>query len=142
MQTLGVRESGTASLEAAVDAFSAALEEFTYDCAPPPTGLSRRRISVWPIGQWLKSYEIQATLLQGIEAMRAALKVFEEGQAAFNIEKAKRNLANAEALLAELEERVVVELTACFLQHHVEPVATRDRRGPGQCRGPRPPSQG
>ena len=45
----------------------------------------------------------QVTLLQGIHATRSALEVFEKGQVAFNVERAKRNLASTEALLEQIK---------------------------------------
>ena len=44
----------------------------------------------------------EVLLLRGIAAIQVSLEVFEDGQVVYNIEKATRHLAAAEALLAEI----------------------------------------
>jgi tetratricopeptide (TPR) repeat protein len=106
LSTLGEREAGTARLEQAVVAYEAALEERTRERYPFLWALTQenRGLALQVLGEREQS---AGRLEQAVAAMHGTLEVFEESGASYNVEKAKRNLASAEAALARLRESEV-----------------------------------
>jgi len=108
LQTLGARESGTARLEQALEAYQAALEERTRERVPLDWAWTQENIGLAYCALAEKSKD-QETLLRGIASIKASLEVYKDGRLTYDIEKAERNLAGAEALLARFKEGVFAE---------------------------------
>jgi tetratricopeptide (TPR) repeat protein len=103
--TLGERESGTARLEQAVAAYREALKERATMEAQLGKALKENATTQYQLGEALfmlgKRESGTARLEQAVAAYRAALDVFAKAGASDLREHARRNLADAEALLAE-----------------------------------------
>ena len=100
LRALGEREAGTARLEEAVEAHRAALEECTRERVPLDWAMTQISLG----GALLRLGEREggtARLEAAIAAFNAAIEVFEAAGADHYIEMAKRNLAEAEALLRQ-----------------------------------------
>jgi exonuclease VII small subunit len=103
--TLGERESGTARLEQAVAAYREALKERATMEAQLGKALKENATTQYQLGEALfmlgKRESGTARLEQAVAAYRAALDVFTKGGASDLLDDARRNLADAETLLAE-----------------------------------------
>jgi tetratricopeptide (TPR) repeat protein len=100
LQTLGERESGTARLEEAVTAYRAALEERTRERVPLNWAMTQNNLGT--ALQTLGERESGTVRLEeAVTAYRAALEVFEASSASHYVGVARKNLARAEALLAQ-----------------------------------------
>jgi len=108
LRRLGGRESGTARLEQALEAYQAALEERTRERVPLDWAWTQENIGLAYCALAEKSKD-QETLLRGIASIKASLEVYKDGRLTYDIEKAERNLAGAEALLARFKEGVFAE---------------------------------
>src|SRR5207245_2481819 len=73
LRTLGERESGTARLEQAVEAYRAALQEYTRERVPLDWAMTQTNLgtALWRLGQRESG---TARLEQAVEAYRAALQ--------------------------------------------------------------------
>jgi tetratricopeptide (TPR) repeat protein len=86
-----------------VAAFRAPLEEYSRERVPLQWALTQENLGL--ALQALGEKELSTDRMdQAIAAFRTALEVFEQAGASYNIEKARRNLALAEAALARLRQ--------------------------------------
>jgi tetratricopeptide (TPR) repeat protein len=97
---LGEREEGVARLEEAEAAFRAALEVRTRERVPFHWALTQENVGLALISLGRRRKDL-VSLEQAVEAIGGALEVFEQAGASYNINKARRHLARAQALLAE-----------------------------------------
>src|SRR5262249_37699451 len=100
LRHLGERENDVACLGDAVDAYREALKERTRDHLPRDWARTQLGLgaALYALGQRETG---TARTEEAVAACRAALVVFEDAKAAHLVETARRNLAQAEALLAE-----------------------------------------
>jgi len=104
------RESGTARLEEAVDAYRAALEEWTRERVPLAWAMTQNNLGI--ALQLLGERESgSARLQEAVGAFRAALEVLEIVQADHYLELVKGNCVKAESLIANRQKRAVESAT-------------------------------
>ncbi len=107
LATLGERESGTARLEEAVAAYHEALKEWTRERVPLDWASTQNNLgaALQTLGE-RESGQVESIrrLDEAVAAYRAALKEWTREAAPHWHEIARRNLARAEALLAERRE--------------------------------------
>jgi tetratricopeptide (TPR) repeat protein len=100
LKSLGERERGTDKLKQAVAAYREALKEWTREHAPLSWAITQNNL-----GTALESLGAResddARLEEAVAAFRNALEVFQSAQADHYVAMATRNLARAEALLAQ-----------------------------------------
>ncbi len=101
LTTLGSHVAGTTHLEEAVVAYRNALEETTRERYPRLWALTQENLglALQVLGEREKSAN---RLEQAVAAIGGALEVFEKSDATYNIKKARRTLASAEAALTRL----------------------------------------
>ncbi|MCA8880206.1 MAG: tetratricopeptide repeat protein, partial [Rhodobacteraceae bacterium] len=89
LRTLGQRETGTARLEEAVDAYRAALQERTRDRVPFLWAQTRENMALAHRAIFERTGD-PADLDAARRAVAQALEIYEEAGAGFYIEKATR----------------------------------------------------
>ena len=104
LRSLGERESGTARLTEAVRAYSEALKEYTRNRVPLQWAAIQNNLgaALRDLGERRGD---ETALEDAIAAFRGALEEYEKAGASHYAEVARRNLARAEAKLAELRKR-------------------------------------
>jgi tetratricopeptide (TPR) repeat protein len=102
LQTLGARESGTARLEQAVEAYRAALEEYSRDRVPLDWAATQNNL-----GNALRTLGEResgtARLEQAVEAYRAALEEYSRDRVPLDWAMTQNNLGTALSTLGERE---------------------------------------
>ena len=99
LQRLGERESGTARLEEAVDAYRAALQEYTRDRVPFQWAATQNNLA--NALQRLGERESRAARLEeAVAAYRAALQEYTRDRVPLDWAATQNNLGNALAVLA------------------------------------------
>jgi tetratricopeptide (TPR) repeat protein len=100
LRSLGERETGTARLEEAVVAFRAALDEATRERAPLDWAMTQNNLGT-ALATLGARESGTARLEEAVASYRDALAVFEAAGAEYYIDRTRRNLADAEVLLAK-----------------------------------------
>ncbi|MBL8437542.1 MAG: tetratricopeptide repeat protein [Zoogloeaceae bacterium] len=98
LQALGERESGTARLEQAVQAYRAALQEFTHAGAPLDWATTQNNLgnALWTLGEREPGTE---RLEEAVEAYRTAQEEFTQDRRADRFNALSRAIAEVEQLI-------------------------------------------
>jgi hypothetical protein len=102
LQTLGERESGTARLEHAVEAYRAALEERTRERVPLDWAQSQHNLANTLVVLAARTHD-PARAAEALDCMRGAAEVYRQAGKTYWLPIAEQRISEIEAALAAMQ---------------------------------------